>query len=135
MTIEILSEIFPKELMDYFTITGIELQGDIQLKKEFWIIDFEEKNEIPIQYEAADYESKGFSEAKLVQDFPIRGKGVFLRIRKRRWRHKITGVVIQNNFSFLAAGSKFTQELSDFLKEGSSYASRYHDQYSQLLPD
>jgi hypothetical protein len=135
MTIEILLEIFPKELMDYFKITGIELFGNVQLKRDYWIIDFEEKNEVPLQYVAVDYESKGFLDAKLVQDFPIRGKGVFLRIRKRRWRHKLTGAIIQSNLSFLAAGSKFTQELSDFLKDGSSYATRYHNQYSQLLPD
>jgi hypothetical protein len=55
-------------------------------------------------------------ESKLIQDFPIRGKGVYLRIKVRRWRHKETHKIIKRNFSFIADGSKFTQELSDFLK-------------------
>ncbi len=101
---------------------------------EYWLIDFEEKNDLPNGYSQSEYESKGFMESKLVQDFPIRGKGVYLRIKKRRWRHKHSGKTIQRDFSFIADGSKFTQELSDFLKDASGYATRYHHQYSQLLP-
>jgi hypothetical protein len=52
---------------------------------------------------------------------------------KRRWRHKQTGFTIQRDFSFIADGSKFTSELSDFLKDASGYATRYHEKYSQLL--
>ena len=71
--------------------------------------------------------------SKLIQDFPIRGKGVYLRIKKRRWRHKQTGEIIKRDYSFMAEGSKFTTELSDFLKDTSGYATRYNEQYSQLL--
>ena len=102
-------------------------------KQEYWLIDFDEKNELPTGYASTDYESKGFTQPCLVQDFPIRGKGVYLRIGKRRWRHKQTGEIIHRDFSFIAAGSKFTQELSDFLKDTSGYPSRYHEQHSELL--
>ncbi len=71
--------------------------------------------------------------SKLIQYFPIRGKGVYLRITKRRWRHKQTGATLKRDYSFMAEGSKFTAELSDFLKEASGYKTRYHEQYSQLL--
>jgi len=74
-------------------------------------------------------------ESRLIQDFPLRGRAVYLRIRKRRWRHKDTGEIIKRDFSFMADGSKFTQELSDFLKEAGGYAARYHDKHSQLLRD
>ncbi len=40
--------------------------------------------------------------------------------------HKETGVIIKRDFSFIADGSKFTQELSDFLKEAGRYAYGYH---------
>jgi len=46
----------------------------------------------------------------------LRGKGVYLRVKKRRWRHILTGEIIKRDFSFAADGSKFTQDLSDFLK-------------------
>lgn len=74
-------------------------------------------------------------ESKLIQDFPLRGRAVYLRIKKRRWRHKTTEEIIKRNFSFIADGSKFTQELSDFLKEAGGYAARYHEKHSQLLRD
>jgi hypothetical protein len=132
--IRFLHELFPQELMTYFTITAFKILCDIATKKEYWLIDFDEKNDLPSGYEQLDYESKDFMDGKLVQDFPIRGKGVYLRIRKRRWRHKTTGTIIKRDFSFIADGSKFTQELSDFLKDGSEYATRHHQQHSELLP-
>ena len=64
---------------------------------------------------------------------PIRGKGVYLRLIKRRWRHKKTGAIIKRDYSFMAEDSKFTVELSDFLKDASGYKARYHKQYSELL--
>ena len=76
----------------------------------------EEKNILPVGVDSTQYESKGFY-SKLIQDFPIRGKAVFLKINRRVWRHKITKATITNNFTFIAEGSKFTKELADFLKE------------------
>ena len=115
-------------------ITGFQTLGSIELKQDYLIIDFEEKNDLPTGYSTSDYESKGFIGSKLIQDFPLRGKAVYLRIKKRRWRHKDTGEIIKRDFSFMADGSKFTQELSDFLKDAGGYATRYNEQYSQLLP-
>ena len=130
---KLLQNFFPSELMEYFLITNFQTLCDIEMRKEFWEIEFEEKNEIPNGYPSLEYESKGFVESNLIQDFPLRGKGVFLRIKKRRWRHKETKKIIKRDFSFMADGSKFTQELSDFLKGASGYKARYHEQYSQLL--
>ena len=107
----------------------------METKEEYWVIEFEEKNELPDGYSTKDHESKGFMESRLIQDFPLRGRAVYLRVRKRRWRHKDSGAIIKRDFSFMADGSKFTQELSGFLKEAGGYATRYHDKHSQLLRD
>ena len=128
-----LTQLFPSELVEYFTITHFEVLFDEALKQEYLVIEFEEKNELPEGYSASQYESKGFMESKRIQDFPLRGKPVFLKVRKRRWRHKETGEVIKRDFTFMADGSKFTLELSDFLKDAGSYANRYHEQHSELL--
>lgn len=119
--IKLLHSLFPSELMDYFKIVEFQLLCNVKTKEEFWVIEFEEKNELPEGYNNLEYESKGFMESKLIQDFPLRGKGVYLRIKIRRWRHKQTGSIIKRNFSFLAEGSKFTKELSDFLKDTGRY--------------
>ena len=119
--------------MDYFVIKDFQTLCRIETKTEFWLIVFEEKNDMPNGYTSLEYESKGFMESKSIQDFPLRGKAVYLHVKKRRWRHKKTGEVIKRDFSFMADGSKFTQELSDFLKGASGYAARYHEQHSELL--
>ena len=107
----------------------------METKEEYWEITFEEKNELPEGFSFEDYESKDFINSKLIQDFPLRGRAVFLRIKRRRWRHKSNGTIIKRDFTFTADGSKFTQELSDFLKDSSEYATRYHEKHSQLLRD
>ena len=107
--------------MEYFSITDYKLINNIERKEDYWLIEFEKKNELPNGYSTTEYESKGFIGSKLIQDFPLRGKAVFLRVKKRRWRHKQTGAVIKRDFSFIAEGSKFTKELSDFLKDASGY--------------
>jgi hypothetical protein len=119
--------------MEYFDITGFQTLCNLSIKEEFWEIEFEEKNDLPSGYPQEEYESKGFMESNHIQDFPIRGKAVYLRIKKRRWRHKESKEIIKRDFSFIANGSKFTQELSDFLKGASGYATRYHEQHSELL--
>lgn len=125
LSIDFLQQLFPSQLTEYFDISNYQILCNIELKEEYWIIDFVEKNIIPVDFDESEYESKGFMESKLIQDFPLRGKPVFLRIKKRRWRHKNTKVVIKRDFSFIADGSKFTKELSDFLKETSRYTSRH----------
>jgi hypothetical protein len=131
--IKLLHQFFPEELIEYFNIKSFETLCSLETKSEYWIIVFEEKNIIPCEYSSVDYKSKGFMESKLIQDFPLRGKAVFLKILKRRWQHKQTGEIIKRDFSFMSVGSKFTQELSDFLKDASGYATRYHEQHSKLL--
>lgn len=107
--------------MEYFDISYFQILCSVELKEEYWLLDFEEKNQISNGYDPKDYESKGFMESKLIQDFPLRGKAVYLRIKKRRWRDKQTGNIIKRDFSFIADGSKFTQDLSDFLKGTGEY--------------
>jgi hypothetical protein len=85
-----------------------------------------EKNELPLGYDRALYESKGFYSEKTVQDFPVRGKPLYLVVRRRRWRLKTDHkVVVQNDYSFVAEGVKLTQEVADFLKGTGRDPSRY----------
>ena len=113
---EIIRYFLPTGLLEYFKITKIEELEDTSLKGKKLQIELEEKNEIPAGNDSSQYESKGFFPVKTIQDFPIRGKSVYLAIKRRRWRHKINQSEIHNNYPLIASGSKMTQELSDFLK-------------------
>ena len=126
---EYLSHILPKGLLDHFKITAFLELCNIADKTEFYEIQLEENNTILGDFDQNLYESKDFTEVVL-QDFPIRGKAVFLRFKRRRWRLKKDKTkVLRNDFSFVAVGSGFTQELSDFLKDRGRYKGRYDHEY------
>ncbi len=117
MNIDILKSVLPDGLLDYFEIVDFKELGDTSIKKDCFFIYLDEKNILPASYNSEEYESKGFNNRSQIQDFPIRGKAVYLIIRTRRWRKKIEkSIEIKNDFSFIAEGSKLTVELSDFLK-------------------
>ena len=111
------SKVFPEGLLEHFTITGFLELGNIPRKEIFYEVHLEENNKILGDYDQILYESKDFIEVEL-QDFPIRGKAVFLKIRRRRWRLKSNkSITLKNDFSHIAVSSGFTNELSDFLKD------------------
>jgi hypothetical protein len=113
---EALRLFFPKELLEHFDIVLVHELGHVEAKEDFIEVVFEEKNNLPQGYSDREYESKGFY-SKQIQDFPIRGRAVFLKIRRRIWRHKQTKETISNDFTFIAEGTKFTTEMAAFLKE------------------
>jgi hypothetical protein len=126
---EYLPHIFPQGLLEHFKINQFLELGNIADKTMFYEIQLEENNKILGGFDQSLYESKGFTEVVL-QDFPIRGKSVFLRFKRRRWRLKSDRKeIVRNDFSFVAVGSGFTQELSDFLKGSGRYAGRYDHEH------
>ena len=52
-----------------------------------------------------------------IQDFPLRGKYVYLHIKRRRWTNKTTGEIIKRDWQLVAKGTSMTQEFAAFLKE------------------
>ena len=111
-----LSLFLPEGLLTHFKVDSFHILGNVQTKKDCFYISLDEKNILPEPYHSKDYESKGFYPRTAVQDFPVRGKAVYLCIKRRRWRHKINRTEIKSDYSFIADGSKLTIELSDFLK-------------------
>ena len=123
MDISIVSHFLPVGLLEYFTLKDVKELCSLKDKTVYFEINLEENNRILGNIDASQYESKGFTEITL-QDFPIRGKAVYLVIKRRRWRHKQDpSKVIRNDFSFVAEGSVLTKELSDFLKGTGRYQS------------
>jgi len=126
---DIISNFLPEGLLAHFSITSVLILGDVSTKKMFFEIYLEEHNEILVDCDKAAYESKDFTEITL-QDFPIRGKAVYLKIKRRRWRHKQDPKkIIRNDFSFVAEGAGFTRELSDFLKGTGRYKGGYDNKH------
>ena len=117
----------PEGLLEHFKITNVEELGEVSTKRMVIQVELEEINTIPKCYDSSLYESKGFYPITIVQDFPIRGKAVYLAIKRRRWRHKEhKNEIIHNDYTLIAEGSRITQELSDFLKATGRDPRRYH---------
>lgn len=113
----LISNFLPAGLLDHFIITDFKEAIRGNEKQTSFFIYLEEKNELPEGYDASLYESKGFYGEKTVQDFPVRGKALYLVVKRRRWRLKSDpNFVVQSDYSFIADGVKLTQEVADFLK-------------------
>lgn len=121
-----MQEFLPELLLEHFEVVNYFKLGNVQTRKTEFRIDLDERNRLPLGYSTSEYESKGFLPGSKVQDFPIRGKAVYLIIRRRRWRHKQTKKEITSDYSFISEGSKLTQELSDFLKGTGRDPGRHH---------
>jgi hypothetical protein len=109
--------LLPTGLLGYFDVITVRELGDLSTKKMVFHIQLEEKNQLPKCYNQSEFESKGFYPEKTIQDFPVRGKALYLDIKRRRWRSKDKALPdIKSDCSFIADGSKITKELSGFLK-------------------
>ncbi|UKJ05848.1 transposase family protein [Solitalea lacus] len=102
--------ILPSGILDYFIISKVahsEKAIHIHLK---------EKNEVPDEFRHERLISKGFFDEIQVQDFPIRGKAVYLLIKRRRWINESTGNTVFRNWEHVAKGTRMTKEFAAFLK-------------------
>ena len=82
---------------------------------------FEEKKDTPKEEKHRILTAHGFHKEIVVQDFPLRGKTVFLHIKRRRWLEKHTDQIVQRDWDLVAQGTRMTIEFAAFLKEISRY--------------
>jgi len=114
----LLKAILPEGILEYFEIT------DIQQHPDSHDIFLEERNIHPEEYQGQKLISKGFFEPISVQDFPIRGKAVYLKIRRRKWLNENTGLNVYRDWQLVANGTRLTGEFAAFLKVLVRYQAR-----------
>lgn len=107
---DLLTVVFPREIVDRFDITNIEQPADHQLR-----ITLVEKATPPID-QGACVVSKGFATTKIIYDYPLRDRAVILAIKRRRWRDRTTGKDIHVPLTLTASGTSYTKEFGAFLK-------------------
>lgn len=56
-----------------------------------------EKKDIPEEFYSDIIISHGFHKAITIQDFPLRGKTIYLHIKRCRWLDKTTKEVVQRD--------------------------------------
>lgn len=81
----------PDFLVDYFEIvSAVNSEEHLQLY-------FEEKAKPPKEFDCVELVSKGFLDKITIQDFPLRGKFVYLHIKRPLWTNKTNGEIIKRN--------------------------------------
>jgi hypothetical protein len=109
--IELLKLILPEFLIDNFELNLFKNS------EENLYLYFEEKSKPPREFDAIELVSKGFLDEITIQDFPLRGKYVYLHIKRRRWTNKATQEIINRDWQLVAKATRMTQEFAAFLKE------------------
>ena len=105
---ELLDLILPGDILAFFEVVKVTTTSD-QID-----IYLDEKNIPPHEYGGQGVLSKGFTVPTSIQDFPLRGRAVYLRLRK--WQLP-SGDVVSNKFSLSADGTRYSKEFASFLKE------------------
>lgn len=102
--------LLPEGLLDYFEVIGVDTQEKVI------ILHLDEKVLSLNENQDNRFISKGFYPPTDVHDFPLRGKSLILRVRRRRWQDKQTGNPHMRNWSMVANGTHLTAEFAAFLK-------------------
>ena len=111
---ELLELLLPSFIVNHFIFKGSSSS------EEKLCLSFEEKNEVS-QFPGIKVESKGFHKEVIIEDFPLRGKLVYLHIKRRRWRNVDTKETLQRDWNSIAKGTRMTDEFASFLKEINRY--------------
>lgn len=112
---ELLRLILPEFLVNHFDLYDYKQQGE---KLDLY---FEERANIPVEFSKELIISHGFHKLITIQDFPLRGKHVFLHVKRRRWLNKQSKEVVQRDWNLVAKGTRMTSEFATFLKAFNQY--------------
>ncbi len=103
--------LLPEGTLDYFDLV------DVKESVNEVVFYLDEKNIVTEKSTDQDPESQGVYDPVSCQDFHLRGKKVFLNIRRRRWLLKKHNEYISRNWRMVAEGTRMTQDFASFLKE------------------
>ena len=108
-----------KELLDLTLLREIlnsfKVENITSTSNQIDNIYLDEKNIPPAEYSGQGVLSKGFTVPTSIQDFPLRGRAVYLHVRRREWQLP-SGDVVSNKFSLSSDGTRYSKEFASFLK-------------------
>ena len=111
LQIGLLKLLLPEDMFDYFDIINF-VSDDKRID-----LFLDEKYRKPEKYKSEKLISKGFHQAIIIQDYPLRDKMVYLHVRCRRWTIESTGKIISSELNAVEKGTRYTKGFASFLKE------------------
>ena len=102
--------LLPPEVFEYFDIVKVQID-----EREVHV-HLDEKDIKPTGFEFVKLISKGFHQASIIQDFPLRDKAMYLHVRRRRWYSESTRKTVERDWDVVAKGTRLTKDFATFLK-------------------
>lgn len=112
VTKTLLETIFPGVIVENFDIVSIQHYP----KEEEMHIHLDKKKSIPVEFSSRRVVFNGFTSAKKIQDYPIRGKAVYLHVRRRKWLDTETNEILTRTYSIAFERTQLTKEFVFFLE-------------------
>jgi len=104
----LLSYILPSWVESHFELVSVNaVSGKLE-------ISLDELNIPPLDLARVKLESKWFLPAVHLEDFPLRGKAVLLKVRRRKWKDPSTGKTRTNDWKLAVQGTSYTEEFAFF---------------------
>lgn len=100
----------PEWLFEFFELVSVDVSAD---RIDFYL---DELKVIPSNLCTDEFVSHGFTPYTTFQDFPIKGKAVYLHVRRRKWLHTSTGKIQSSTYEFTHKGTQLAKEFVSFLK-------------------
>ena len=111
------SFLLPEGMLDFFDVVRIDEEPLPQEKVYrggiLHIYLDEQDNRTKAQ---SSLSANGFTEATLINDFPIRDRKVVLHVRRRRWLDAEGHNVVLNVYNLATQGTRYSEEFAAFLK-------------------
>ncbi len=108
---QVLKTIFPDIITDNFEFVDFQ---ESETRLDYWL---DERGYLSREdYKKGTVREYGFTEEKTIQDFPIRGKAVYLHIRRRKWRDTVDGSIFTYDYELTEEGSRLTPAFVAFFK-------------------
>ena len=124
VTKTLLETLFPSVIVENFDIVSIQ---HYPKEEEIHIhIHLDEKKSIPVEFSSRRVVFNGFTSAKKIQDYPIRGNAVYLHVRRRKWLDTETNEILTKTYSIAFEGTQLTKEFVSFFKEAHRVHSLEH---------
>lgn len=110
---QVLKTIFPEVITENFEFVNYEESSD---HIDYWL---DERGYMSREdYKKGAVREHGFTEERIIQDFSIRGKAVYLHIRRRRWSDTEDGSIFTYDYELAEEGTRLTPDSWIFLRRG-----------------
>ena len=108
---QVLKTIFPDIITENFEFMDFKEAGT---QLDYWLDErgYQSRED----YKKGTVREYGFTEERIIQDFPIRGKAVYLHVRRRKWRDTEDGSIFTYDYELAGEGTRLAPESRAFLK-------------------